>query len=61
MKRHYLQATCSVCTQKYAESQGWRCEIIDANEPTKCEKRTTKTPTTFFVTVCMNHKTTNLS
>ena len=33
MKRHYLQATCSACTQNMRKSQGWRCEIIDANEP----------------------------
>ena len=33
MKRHYSQAICSRMYTKYAESQGWRYEIIDANEP----------------------------
>ena len=32
MKRHCLGDLFRMYT-KYAESQGWRCEIIDANEP----------------------------
>ena len=32
-KQHYSAGDLFRMYTKYAESQGWRCEIIDANEP----------------------------
>ena len=31
MKQHYLREIYYLCTKKYAESQGWRVEVMDAN------------------------------